>query len=76
MSRVFMPLPMSTKSASRAKESGFWRSIYTPFMDVTVGVGLVISASQPGSFTRFRIADATKESSSLNPSKVRTAMRM
>src|SRR3712207_1741146 len=45
-------------------------------MDVTTGVGLVISADQPGRFTRLRRADAIKESSSFNPSKVRMAARM
>lgn len=68
-------LPTSTMFASHAKESGCWRSTRTPFDEVTTGLGLVISAFQPGRLTRLRIAAAMKESSSLKPSKVRTVIR-
>src|SRR3546814_12300118 len=66
---------MITASAFAAKSSGCCRSIVTPFIDVTRGLGAVICASQPCPRRRFNMAAATNESSSLQPSKVRNEHR-
>src|SRR5262245_7471014 len=67
---------MMTASASAAKLSGFCRRTETPFIDVTSTSGEVMYAIHPFPCSRFRIAAATNESSSLKPSKVKTAICM
>src|SRR6267142_988596 len=71
-----MPLPKMTASALLANSSGCCASTTTPFIDVMRALGLVISAFQPSALRRFNRPSAMKESSSLNPSKVRMAMRI
>ncbi len=74
ISRVRMPLPMITASASAANSSGFWRRMVTPFSEVTSSVGDVMCAAQPFARSRLRMEEATNESISLKPSNVRTAI--
>src|SRR5436305_5921676 len=69
-----MPLPKITASASLANSSGCCASTTTPFIDVTWLAGHAISAFQPSVRSRFSSPSAMKESSSLNPSKVRIAI--
>src|SRR2546421_8795132 len=69
-----MPLPKITASASLANSSGCCASTTTPFIDVTRLAGHAISAFQPSVRSRFSRPSAMKESSSLNPSKVRIAI--
>jgi len=42
ISRVLMPLPMMTASASRANSSGCWRRTTMPFIEVTSAAGDVM----------------------------------
>src|SRR5688500_15481709 len=64
-----------TASASRAKLNGAWEWTTTPFMDATRSEGQTIRAFSSGCLTRFDMAEAINESSSLKPSKVRMAIR-
>src|SRR5687768_14680496 len=63
-----------TASASFANSIGRCAPTQTPFMDWTDSAGQTISAFQPARFTRFKMWSATKESISLKPSNVRTAI--
>lgn len=76
MVSVWVPLPTTTASALAAKSSGRWASTTTPFLEATRPVGAVIQAFQPWGRSRFRRFETTKESISLKPSKVRTAICM
>src|SRR5215813_1809505 len=67
---------MMTASASAANSNGCCALTTTPYMDVIISDGLVISARHPGRSTRLMMCDATNESISLNPSKVTTATLM
>ncbi len=73
-SRVRMPLPIRTASASSMNSRPRCPTTATPFSDVTDGVGVVMYARTPGA--RLITAAAMKLSSSLNPSKVTTATCM
>ncbi|WP_445189486.1 hypothetical protein ACTXG6_20930 [Pseudonocardia sp. Cha107L01] len=75
-SRVRMPLPTSTTSASAMNSSGRWPTTSTPFMDVTAVVGVVMYALSPAPRARLISAEAMKLSSSLNPSNVTMATCM
>jgi hypothetical protein len=75
-SRVCMPLPTITASASLASRRDACASSTTPFIDRTRAEGLAIDTRQPGVLMRLRMPSAMSESSSLKPSKVRMAMCM
>ena len=74
ISRVFIPLPTMTASAAQASASVACAVTVTPFIEVTDGAGHASETRQPGLRTRFNTFNATSESISLNPSKVRMAM--
>jgi hypothetical protein len=73
-SRVAMPLPTITASASHASSRVDICSMTTPFIDVTLAVGAAIVTRQPSPLTRLSTPSAISESSSLYPSNVRMAM--
>ena len=69
-----IPLPTITASAVAASSSVDWALIVTPFIEVTSASGQQIVTRQLGFLIRFKTPSAMKESSSLNPWKVRMAM--
>ena len=64
-SRVWMPLPTTTTSASHASSRLAIDSITTPFIERTRGDGVAMDTRQPGCLTRLRTPSAIRESSSL-----------
>src|SRR5262245_31789659 len=74
ISLVRTPLPMMTASAAQASANVDCACTVTPFIEVTGDAGHDSVTRQPGLLTRFSTLKAIKESSSLNPSKVRIAM--
>ena len=64
-SRVWVPLPTTTASASHASSRLAIDSITTPFIERTRGDGGAIDTRQPGFLTRLRTPSAMSESSSL-----------
>ena len=64
-SRVCVPLPTTTASASQASSRLAIDSITTPFIERTRGEGAAIDTRQPDLLTRLRTPSAMRESSSL-----------
>ena len=64
-SRVCVPLPTTTASASHASSRLAIDSITTPFIERTRGDGVAIDTRQPGFPTRLSTPSAMSESSSL-----------